>query len=501
MPLTLKRSRRVELTRSLVDVVKSIYTSDRTRRELAFSKTVDSSNIRLRKHYGSRKQHRIMRLPNELLAHIFVLGAEDDGMFAVTVSHVCRAWRSLALHTPSLWRRVSLDSRLYMWKYRIYRAKACTLDIQLIPRHSISEWPYYTDYIDVHTVQSYMHLVTPYMRRWRSLEIRFELDAPYLWNAALSACCGHSPSVQAVALQKLSLVYPGNDDTKEFTLFGGYAPRLREVTLCGIRLAWLPSLFQNLTFLDYTHHGFTRGLEAASEVLYLLQVSHRLEQLRIAFPWRGDSATRYLVPTPHPVRLPHLRSLEVSIQGPDIPSALTYVLLRFSAPSVRTLHLASRYPFRRPTIFPRLRHVLRALPHFPLLEDLQLEHGWLDPNFVFPLLHSLPCLRRLAVAGPRVTGPFLIGLTEALRARQFQGKGVLPLKVLELDHCETLSAEAIVDSVKRRSGASSLAFEALHIRECTGVNLSALRRLKGTGMQIRTWARGMEIDFAKMSPC
>ena len=71
---------------------------------------------------------------------------------------------------------------------------------------------------------------------------------PYLWKAALANCA--SP---AIVLQGVSLVYRLNYDPQEFLLFSGFTPRLRRVTIDGIRLAWLPSLFANLTFLYYTH--------------------------------------------------------------------------------------------------------------------------------------------------------------------------------------------------------------------------------------------------------
>ena len=93
-----------------------------------------------------------------------------------------------------------------------------------------------------------MQIVHPHLRRWRSLEILFLEYTPHLWKAALASCA--SP---AVMLQDLSLVYRLNDDPQEFLLFSGFTPRLRRVTIDGIRLAWLPSLFANLTFLYYTH--------------------------------------------------------------------------------------------------------------------------------------------------------------------------------------------------------------------------------------------------------
>lgn len=504
MPFVLKRPRHQKLARAIADAVRSLYTSSDRRSvqsEDAYSREYTSSKTRIRAHshtfHKLRQNHPIERLLNELLAHIFSLGAEDDAMFPVNVSHVCRAWRRLALHTPSVWRRIALDSRLEMWSQRILRAKACTLDIQLAPRALALHGMLYKTTFDARTVQLYFHLVIPLIERWRTLEIQFETYAPYLWNAALSACCAHSSSVHAPHLRELCLVYPGNDDTKEFALFDGNAPRLRRVTLLGIRLAWTPSLFHNLTYLDYTHHGFTGGHEAASEVLHILQVSARLEELRLAFPWRIDGADPYADSSLRPVTLSCLSTLVVSIEGPEVPSALLLVLLHLSLPTTRSLRLLSRYPFRRPTLFPRLRHVLRALPELPKLEHLYLEHGWLDPRFVFPLLHSIPRLRYLALQGLRVTGPFLRGLADALRAQREEFPLCPPLAVLELVRCSSLTAEDVRNALGGRSvSKASPSIEVLLVRDCGGIEPSALRELEAMGSVTRVIVRASRVAGA-----
>ena len=238
--------------------------------------------------------HPITQLPSELLGHIFVLGSEDDTQFPIVVSHVCKIWRVIALHTPSLWRRISLDSRKLMWVERVRRAKVCTLDVEIRPQLvPVCRRTSRRSYLDARSVELYVHLVSPFIYRWRSLHIEFQHYAPYLWNAALSSCCAADDprSVEASNLEHLSLIHPLNDDPKEFLLFGGYTPRLRSATLHGIRLMWLPSLFANLTSLDYTHHGFTCGSDAYLELYCMLQVCSKLQNLRLAFPQNTHRTT------------------------------------------------------------------------------------------------------------------------------------------------------------------------------------------------------------------
>lgn len=122
--------------------------------------------------------------------------------------------------------------------------------------------------------------------RWRSFAIRVDGYTPLLWNATLSELC-RGPTqqpLQVSLLESLTLLYPGNDDDKEFHLFGGSAPVLRTVNIYNIRLRWTEALFQNLVSLTYAHHGFSEGCEAADEVLKFLKALPRLKSLDVRFP-------------------------------------------------------------------------------------------------------------------------------------------------------------------------------------------------------------------------
>lgn len=340
--------------------------------------------------------HFIRRLPVEILAHVFVLGSEDDMMFPVTVSHVCRNWRQIAFRTPALWRRITLTPQTDMWQERIHRARACTLDIQLLDQITTGSGLPRQQRLDVHTVYWYMYLVMPLIRRWRSLEIDFTVPSPYLWNAALSGCCSKSTRAQALALEDLSLVYRANDDSKEFCLFSGIAPRLRHVTLDGIRLTWLPSLFSNLSYLDYTHHGFTVGHQAVEDMICMLEVSSRLAELKLLFPRKPNPHHPFL---PHPVTrrvlLPFLINLHLRVEGPDIPFELAHLMTLIDTPSLAFLRLIDLN--QRPLSFPNLKSFFYVYPLPPSLRILRIEHGWYDSRMVTPALRALPNIRQLVV--------------------------------------------------------------------------------------------------------
>jgi len=299
--------------------------------------------------YNVYRIHFIQRLPVEIISLIFVIGAEQDIFFPVTVSHVCSTWRQIALHTPALWRRITLSPEEDMWRERIYRARACTLDIQLLPYQTTPSGVRRPQDLNPYNVYWYMQVALPHIRQWRSLDICFAEYSPHLSKAALHGC-----TVPAPSLKELSLVYRRNDDTKEFLLFAAYSPRLRRLTVDGIRLVWMPSLFGNLTFLDYTHHAFTSGHQAVHDVLSILTVTTRLREFRVLFPRRrtirlpagNDTVNKR-------VSLPHLRQLLLRVDGSDIPFELAHLVSLISSPFLSSLRLVDLR--HSPHSFPSLK--------------------------------------------------------------------------------------------------------------------------------------------------
>ncbi|RXW24464.1 hypothetical protein EST38_g1379 [Candolleomyces aberdarensis] len=354
---------------------------------------------RVRLHPGYNAQlHFIHRLPVEILALIFLAGTEDDLFFPITVSHVCRAWRQVALRTPPLWRRITLSPKERMWKERIRRAGACSLDVQLLPVKSRSRGEPLQADLDPYSIQWHMHMVLPYINRWRSLEIVFPEFAPYLWKAALSRVCAPARA-QAPLLEELRLIYRGNDDTELFTLFSGSSPKLRSATLNGIRLNWLPSLFANLTYLDYTHHGFTAGHQAVHDVAQMLRVSSQLVEFKLTFPRKPVVC---LPCRQEPVRtqvvLPHLKALHLRVEGKDIPFELARIATLLVTPSLNSIRLVdlgrSYHSFASLKSF----FYIYALP--PSLSHVRIEHGWYDPRMVTPIAQSHSKVRQIVIKRP-----------------------------------------------------------------------------------------------------
>jgi len=257
---------------------------------------------------------------------------------------------------------------------------------------------------DYNTLESQMHTAVHFITRWRSLHIEFPSYSPFLLSRALSQCCGRT--MHAPTLKELRLIYRQNDDPEEYFLFsGGTAPRLRHLSVDGIRLAWQPSLFQNLTSLEYTHHGFTTGPQAVREVMNIVSISVKLTDLRILFPrpkritapTRNSSNSRprqsYL--TTKRITLPYLQCLHLVSETRDIPYELTHIASLISTPSLTALHFVDlRY---REHQFASLKAFMQLYQFPPALQVMSVAHGWYDGTALKGILRRLPKMQRLAI--------------------------------------------------------------------------------------------------------
>ncbi|KAJ3536870.1 hypothetical protein NMY22_g5842 [Coprinellus aureogranulatus] len=64
------------------------------------------------------KQHRALlspfrRIPGDILGLIFLAARHNHGFPAIAISHVCRAWREMALNMPQLWAVISFNPKAY----------------------------------------------------------------------------------------------------------------------------------------------------------------------------------------------------------------------------------------------------------------------------------------------------------------------------------------------------------------------------------------------------
>jgi len=188
---------------------------------------------------------------------------------------------------------------------------------------------------------------------------------------------------------------------KSSFFFSAYSPRLRRLTVDGIRLVWMPSLFGNLTFLDYTHHAFTSGHQAVYDVLSILTVTTRLREFRVLFPRRRTVRLPSRSDTVNKrVSLPHLRQLVLRVDGSDIPFELAHLVSLISSPFLSSLRLVDLR--HSPHSFPSLKSFFYVCALPPNLRFVYIGHAWYDPRMVHAMTHSLPQLSKIVVKRSRV---------------------------------------------------------------------------------------------------
>jgi hypothetical protein len=317
------------------------------------------------------------RLPSEILAYIIKMGSRDDVLLPHTSSQVCRNWRHVLLNTPTVWTGIYLDHRIAMWSRFLNRSKGAPLEVYLHeppPGRHWSNW-------DHNLVRWILQPALPHVRRFRAFHVRLHTPAPFLWNSILSPLCGDS-RVAAPMLEELTLIYPSNEDGKQFALFGGQAPKLRIVTLNSIRLA-CPSIFQHLGDLRYTHMCST-DVHGISDIVSILQACISLQHLKLVFDVRNRTSAPFPVyyDGSNHVRLVHLRHLQLSILGQDIPFEMELFLHHVEFTNVVILHCAHA-AIRRPRPFPSVAHYAARLGPLHYLKELKVERGWVDQRFIF----------------------------------------------------------------------------------------------------------------------
>ena len=121
----------------------------------------------------NKKQRVIHKLPVEILLQIFEL-CEHGIKGALTLSHICRHWRAIALNTASLWNKLTINSHSHM-KEISFINMVRMLELQL---DRTAEFPLdvvwhrspstYHDTIVLNLLRNKGHF-----SRWRNLAIRF----------------------------------------------------------------------------------------------------------------------------------------------------------------------------------------------------------------------------------------------------------------------------------------------------------------------------------------
>ena len=192
-----------------------------------------------------------------------------DNSFQVTVSHVCRHWRDVALDTPALWSDIDLETGKHAAPSRrraseyLSRSKGYPLSIFI----DVNEWgeddestcSELSDYQSPVTnvqLQEIVDLLLPHVGRWRKFKLVAE---DYLYfHTVLSQLRAAPPAslLEHLELHHLEddvepehLFFPRPGLMTPFVLFDNCAPKLQHVSFHGVHIDW-----HNSTFLKDLHY-------------------------------------------------------------------------------------------------------------------------------------------------------------------------------------------------------------------------------------------------------
>ena len=206
----------------------------------------------------------IHRLPPEILAAIFVhlSNQEPDPLGSdlprsiqdlVSVSHVCKFWREVAVTTPDLWTEINMTN-LEAVEIFLERSGAVPLNVEL---RSANE--------DI------LQTVAAHAHRFRRFSVSTPRNPRYNPFAALRK--------PAPLLERLEISYPL--DFQPYTVFNDQAPRLRELTIFTSG-PWLKNQLGNLTSLHLTLRD---AVLPYSQFLPFFDMLRRCPALEEMFVW------------------------------------------------------------------------------------------------------------------------------------------------------------------------------------------------------------------------
>ncbi|KAH9890108.1 hypothetical protein C8Q73DRAFT_653017, partial [Cubamyces lactineus] len=382
----------------------------------------------------------IHSLPVELLTRIFQLGVDSDPIpdeqireeptFEVLVSHVCRYWRQVALHTPHLWTTIHFRTRAHMSRGEVYLSRNGRLPIDIyVDTCSEDDYQLHKDLLFRDEFLPVFDVVLPHIDRWRELHlIVADLECKTFARKVLSTC-GTAP-----ALETLQLWHVQNWRTSErlfnhigpppVVVFGGELPSLKHIILQGVNLPWSRSPFlRNLSSVEFALHS--DNVRMPFDLWRaMLDSSPNLTRLSLLFSgpraapspaspvidgigWWGAEppppdavippGTR-LPPSVEPIHLPALRDVQLNNLESDYVVALFRTL---HMPNVRSLHLGLDFEDQDFTPFV---HFLAAPPRY---RGVKLPNGGGHSAVGATASASpgpkLPVLERLSVSALRCT--------------------------------------------------------------------------------------------------
>ncbi|KAJ7650722.1 hypothetical protein FB45DRAFT_820088 [Roridomyces roridus] len=396
-------------------------------RELRYAKSAHGKLL--------NEQAPIFKLPTEILSDIFMMCQKTPAPramqlpFEVLASHVCSAWRQVAVGTALLWITIVVKVRTRHIAKKVLEWQLARVSAYLA-RSATCPFTTSFDIVGPFQVDQVLDLISAHADRWLRLSISVKNPPAatlQIWQSLHSV---YAPVLEHVSiwLTKLSL---GGHHLNEMEgtplIFRGGAPSLKFVRVSGMALGCLQPPLGLVETLHLSGHplsyaSFRTMLDGIPNLLNL-----SLHRMHITFrPGDRDCP---------PIVLPRLRSLRVCGNTDDeevftVPAHR--ILLAFSAPALESIVLKDLDAFDEQT--------------FPTVHTLALHTCPLSAGEMFRMLRAFPALTtfRLDESLPDILD--LLGMPDGA-----SGKPPWPkLSTLHLTDMESADVELLCEMISRR---------------------------------------------------
>lgn len=383
-------------------------------------------------------------IPNELLARIFELAYEADGprqrnVGPITLSHVCRHFRAVALDTPRLWSVVSNWMCIEEMEASISRSKAVELVVLFDQNVEESLPPPLRPRL---TLKEVMEAVVPHQKRWIKFDLKADvsglMDQENVNILALYPDL-ELPSLQGMVLKFATIVnHPESISDRVASCISGWLlPSFVKIEMHNI----LPSsLLVPRDLLTDCHLSFEISREEPLNTNSIIAALSGLDNLELLFLCFGGDVTtgEGFTGDDRPVVMPKLTAMMMTIvsdqQGPATvpPSAFLRSLrmpkletLRFTLyTGTNTEDWLAELPIHSKPVDGQ--ETEKDSCHLTELDVVML-HTSANAQVLFDSCNNLPHLRNLKIINKQLSFESFISLSP------------LPaLHSLSLTHCDSL---------------------------------------------------------------
>jgi hypothetical protein len=269
-----------------------------------------------------KRQHNalvpISRLPPETLVEIFSLLPFPAGDSECTpylewiyVTHVCRRWREIALHSPNLWTHINFtDLALAGITEILSRAKMSPLRMEA----NINFWK-------KERFNAFRRQLEAHISHIRYLTISGE------FQNVLQRIVSPAPALVSLSLTTSSYPYESSKYVIPDSLFNGTAPELTRLELLGCSIRWKSPLLKGLQYLKIRTE-YPQAIPTLEDWLAALNEMPQLKTLSL-----NNATPTISVDNPHisepqrTVTLSSLTNFNITASARDCALALTHLVL------------------------------------------------------------------------------------------------------------------------------------------------------------------------------